>query len=758
MENNNPETNIYSAGYADTFQGSSDFSTEYSCFYEKEPDGTVGASNLYVLASGINGTSFPEVSARFAAKKILYEYFHSYDYVDANKLALAMRTANNEIYEYAKVQNDTMAAAAIAASVTDGKVAIATVGGCRAYIIRNGKVFQITEDPAVIDEKIQSGELTKEEAYGPEGKPDDIASALGTVRDITTDVYDGIEVRSGDTLLLCSASLDTFIGKKEILDAAADNSPKTIVQQLLSSPSLQNAKVPASIAAIRIYDDTLVDSMIRVDGDTPEDTDLNLEKKEIELIRKNRPRTVEENNGKTKKKSKLPLIILLVLLALLLAAGGIWAAAKFGLMSDEVREKYLGNLVPSTATPTPTVDWVRESMTVLEADMAIEKELAVAATVAAWPTQTPYPTYTPVFIDLEETRETEAPATEEPDIPSFFGDSEDQEPEVTEVPDETEEPEPTATPYPTLVPETETPEPVVKENYTDQRSGADMIYIPAGNFILGSNPSEDPYAFADEETPQIRVYLDGYWMNKTEVTNGQYLRCVEAGVCEQGYYMSLYTPGLEDHPVSYVSVDQAERFCSWIGGHLPTEFEWEKAARGTDGRIYPWGNEEPNYENDMANIPDYQNEEGMGFDLFPVGSFPNGQSPYGLMDMSGNVWEWTSTWFSTNYYQTLEAEEELSGTTVSNPTGPENGSARVMRGGSCASTEINNYPAYTRAANRSYLNLTSSYYVGFRCMVPDTGEGSVPETAAAADENPGGPQMPGGPDFPGGPDNMGPRP
>ena len=168
MENNDPETTIYSAGYADTFQGSSDFSTEYSCFYEKEPDGTVGASNLYVLASGVKGTSFPEVSARFTAKKILYEYFHSYDYVDANKLALAMRTANNEIYEYAKVQNDTMAATAIAASVTDGKVAIANVGGSRAYIIRNGKVFQITEDPAVVDEKIQSGELAEEEAKAKE--------------------------------------------------------------------------------------------------------------------------------------------------------------------------------------------------------------------------------------------------------------------------------------------------------------------------------------------------------------------------------------------------------------------------------------------------------------------------------------------------------------------------------------------------------------------------------------------------------------
>ena len=758
MENNNPETNIFSAGYADTFQGSSDFSTEYSCFYEKEPDGTVGASNLYVLASGVEGTSFPEVSARFTAKKILYEYFHSYDYVDANKLALAMRTANNEIYEYAKVQSVSMAATAIAASVTDGKVAIATVGGCRAYIIRNGKVFQITEDPAVIDEKIQSGELTQEEAYGPDGKPTDIASALGVAPDITTDVYDGIEVRSGDTLLLCSASLDTCIGNKEILDAASDNSPRNIVQQLLNSPSLQNAKVPASIAAIRIYDETLVDTMIRVDGNTPEETDLNLEKKEIELIRKNHPKTSDSGSGKKKKKSKLPQIILLLLLLLALGIGGVWATAKYGIMPTNIREKYLGKWIPSTATPTPTVDWVRESMTVLEAElaaqMAMERDFSVAETVSAWPTQTPYPTYTPVFIDLEETKETEEPVSVSPDGPSSPEDvvEEGPNPGPGDIEETAEPEESTPTPYPTLVPETTTPEPVVKENYTDEQSGAEMIYIPAGNFILGSNLYDDPYAEPDEETPQLRVYLDGYWMNQTEVTNGQYLRCVEAGVCDQGYYMSLYTPGLEDFPVTYVSVEQAERFCSWIGGHLPTEFEWEKAARGTDGRIYPWGNEEPDYDNALANIPEYQNEDGYGYDLFPVGSFPNGQSPYGLLDMAGNVWEWTSTWFSSNYYQTLDAEQELSGTNVSNPTGPENGSARVMRGGSCASTEINNYPVYTRTANRSYLNLASNYYVGFRCMVPDTGDGATPNSGSGPAENPGGPE------FPGGPNDMGPRP
>ena len=755
MENNNPETKVYSAGYAGTFHGSSDFSTEYSCFYEKEPDGAVGSSNLYVLASGIKGTSFPEVSARFTAKKILYEYFHSYDYVDANKLALAMRTANNEIYEYAKVQSDSMESAAIAAAVTDGKVAIATVGGCRAYIIRNGKVFQITEDPQPVEDDEQSGQDN-----GTGGEKESIPVSLGKERDITTDVYDGIDVHGGDTLLLCSASLDTFIGKKEILEAVENNSPRTIVQQLLGSSSLDKANVPASVAAIRVYEGDQTDNMIRVDGDSPEDTDLNLEKKEVEMIRKNRPRTAQAENGEKKKKDKLPLIIILVLLVLMLLAGGVWAAARYGIIPEEFRAKYLGNLVQPIDTPTPTVDWVRESMTVYEITAEAEKAAAVAATVAAWPTQTPYPTFTPVFIDLEETQAV-IRETAVAEIESQYAANE----KTAEVSNETDnaditsqdeqgenaDGQPTSTPYPTLAPEVETSETVVKEDYIDERSGVEMVYIPAGNFMLGSNLNEDPYADEAEEAPQLRVYLDGYWIGKTEVTNEQYLRCAEAGVCDQGYYMSLYQPGLEKYPVTYVTVEQAERFCSWIGGHLPTEYQWEKAARGTDGRIYPWGSEEPDYENALANIPNYVDENGYGNDLFEVGSFPKGESPYGLMDMAGNVWEWTNTWYSTNYYQTLQAEAELSGTTVSNPVGPENGSSRVMRGGSCASTEVNNFAAYMRAAGRSYLSQSSSYYVGFRCIVPDTGD-AMPNASGASDNIE--PDQPDGPR----PGEPGPRP
>ncbi len=702
----NPEKKIYSAGYAGTVNGGEDFSAEYSAFYEKEPDGTVGASNVYVLARGTDNSYLPEVGARFTAKKILYEYFHSYDFVDANKLALAMRTANNEIFEYAKVQNEVMSASAISAAVTDGKVVIGNVGSGRAYIIRNDKVFQITEAPTPDED----GNIPEPELLGQE-------------RDLTIDVYDGIDVRDGDVFLLCSASLDTFVGKSEILYAVESNgSPRGIVRAILELPSVVNAGVCASAAAIRIYGEENADSIQRVDAPAPEDTDLNLEKKDIEIMRQDRQRRLSSQKTKASRKDNLPKIILGTLLAILLIAGGIYAftASKNG-----------SGFFGLSNTPTATPDHVRETMTVLELTVEAEKQASVQETVAAWPTQTPYPTFTPEFIDLGEgDAESEAVTAEGDETIEVFVSGEDAADESVSVEAAEAVVEPTEAPtaIPTLAPVP------TKEPMTEEKSGAEMVYVPAGNFLLGSDPEKDAYAYEDEESPQMQVYLSAFWIGKTEVTNAEYLKCVEAGICEMNYYMSLYTPGYENYPVVYVTEDQAERYCSWIGGRLPTEYEWEKAARGTDGRIYPWGDEIPDNSNALANIPGYVDEEGNGNDLFAVGSFPKGASPYGALDMAGNVWEWTNTWYSVNYYQTLAAEEELAESIVSDPTGPEMGSAYVIRGGSCANTEINNYESYMRAANRSYINMSSSYYIGFRCVIPDNTVETVDALAADAVE------------------------
>ena len=176
--------------------------------------------------------------------------------------------------------------------------------------------------------------------------------------------------------------------------------------------------------------------------------------------------------------------------------------------------------------------------------------------------------------------------------------------------------------------------------YTDGMTG---LYVPAGAFLMGSR-DDDPQSWADE-TPRHKVTLDAYWIDRTEVTNVMYARCVQAGVCKAPKLSRSYTresyfgnPQYENYPVIYVSWGAAYRYCQWAGRRLPTEAEWEKAARGTTGQRYPWGNQPPDATRGNGEEP--------GSDTAAVGSYPAGISPYGALDMTGNVWEWISDWYN----------------------------------------------------------------------------------------------------------------
>jgi formylglycine-generating enzyme required for sulfatase activity len=172
----------------------------------------------------------------------------------------------------------------------------------------------------------------------------------------------------------------------------------------------------------------------------------------------------------------------------------------------------------------------------------------------------------------------------------------------------------------------------------------EMILIPAGEFLMGSNPQKDEYAGNDEQ-PQHSLYLPDYYLAKTPVTNSQYMAFVQATGYRQPEYWTEGSPppGKEDHPVRHVSWYEALAYCRWLSEatgkryKLPSEAEWEKGARGTDGRIYPWGNQW-----DAARC---NSEESGRDDTTPVGTYPQGASPYGVLDTAGNVWEWTrSLW------------------------------------------------------------------------------------------------------------------
>ncbi len=191
------------------------------------------------------------------------------------------------------------------------------------------------------------------------------------------------------------------------------------------------------------------------------------------------------------------------------------------------------------------------------------------------------------------------------------------------------------------------------------QAGPDFIFVPAGEFEMGSSQG------ALHETPIHTIYLDAYWIMRTEVTNEQYSECVLAGACNEPNNTRWNDPGYVDHPVTDVDWQQAADYAAWIGGSLPTEAQWEKACRGTDARIYPWG--------EKASSADLASYVGNERTTTPVGTYSKGASPYGLLDMSGNVKEWTTDWYNSRYY---EASPSF------NPTGPASGDSRVVRGGS----------------------------------------------------------------------------
>ena len=223
-----------------------------------------------------------------------------------------------------------------------------------------------------------------------------------------------------------------------------------------------------------------------------------------------------------------------------------------------------------------------------------------------------------------------------------------------------------------------------------------MALIPAGKFIMGFDDR------MPDEGPQHKVNLSSFWIDYYEVTNAQYKKFIDATNRRSPSHFRnrTYPEGKANHPVTEVTWYDADAYCKWAGKRLPTDEEWEKAARGTDGRMFPWGNE---FDTDRANTPQRWAKLHQEGDTMPVGSFPNGVSPYGVYDMSGNVWEWTSSWYKAYPGNTHPSENY----------GEE---YKTLKGGSWFDCSFYKCGISAPVFNRSFfIRGTHNKSFGFRC-------------------------------------------
>lgn len=643
---------LYAAGCSGKIRGSGrDVNQDVAVFFEKEPEGNVGSGNLYVMADGVSGTNRPEVSAAFVAKKVLYDYFRSREYAEANKIAVAIRNANHELYYYAQAERQDLQAAVTAVSVVDGHAVIGTIGDCSVFILRGGVAYKMTEEAGA-----QDGEGAIQE------------NAIGATDEIIVDILDAIELKADDLIIICSEGLTNFAGKKEFLEASLAETPKEICLRLLDDIERRHPTIDISAIVVKIYDENTIHSVVRQPGTAPERIEVAQAAQDLRLFQATHaqpPASAEAQPAA--RPNRFLFRLLAVLIAGCIVAGLIWAVgnSKMGKTIFGPRE-----------TPTPTIDAVQATLASINATKDYELILQLSFTPTQTATATETMTPTPV------------PPTETP-LP------------------------PTDTPQAT--PDTAGSTPETPRLITSDRDDAEMVFVPEGVFLMGAG-TNDASAFGDER-PQLSVFLNSFWIDQHEVTNGQYLKCVNEGGCQQNGTLILSNAYYKDHPVMSVTFEQARQYCAWAGKRLPTEFEWEKAARGTDGRIYPWGDDAPTGENATANTPIFERLEGItpdDYGLLPVGTFPKGASPYGALDMAGNVWEWTSSTYQSDTYARLSELADGDGIVV-DPEDLAEGTGYVRRGGSASMGEAANYTIFMRTTHRWGDEILESEYLGFRC-------------------------------------------
>ena len=685
---------------------------DFVAVYEPDnPQVRAYAGNLYVVTDGAGESASGQMASRYAALKIISEYYKDNNIDLGLRLRRAIQDVNGELYRYVERNPELkkISSTVVAAAIRGEQFHLASVGDSRAYLVRRGQLVQLTRDHTLVAGLVEQRTITPDEAK-EHPQRDVLLRNLGSQPTVEVDIYDG-RLAPDDRLILSTNGLTRYVDGPELADLATESQPTTAAERMVALANERGGhdNITVVVLGARMGIPTPRTPLpFTWDGREPVLGAPDIAARPpITEAPQAQPPLAQPPTPPTQPPPAQPYTppVQPAPAAPIPAASETQAhypapvPTPYAQPSAPAPEPIPRGGQPKTYHPPDSGRGPARggSRNILIGVLAVVVLIAAGVVAAT--------TLLPLLNIGGEPAETGQDEQGETPVVVF-----------------TAPPEAVTLPPPTLDPAAAEP--------TQQLTPPGMVLIEAGEFLRGVDDDEItlavnnciregggacPIEVFDDATPQQNVTLGAFYMDRTEVTNAQYALCVAAGGCDPPIDTTRYDdPAYTNHPVTNVTWAQAATYCAWADKRLPTEAEWEKAARGAEARIWPWGD---TWEAGKANTAAAQ----LGGPS-TVESFAGDVSPYGIIGMAGNVSEWVQDWYQGNY-------ENLG---LIDPQGPlaqpGDEPIKVARGGSYLSLS-----AQARGAMRLDVNSgNGADWLGFRCAASLVGA----PTGTAAEETP----------------------